>query len=119
MDTITIVPASQMINWAGREKKLNKEAYDLIGQINIILELIIINTLQYNKLTIGEEILEKLVSVYFEKDPKIEIDIDLEMIDNICNALCMDNGVLIKLVKNNTSYYKLNHKKYMLITELQ
>ncbi len=113
MESITIAPASKKINWVGHEKKLNKEAYDLIWQINIILELIIINTLQYNKLTIGEEILEKLVSVSYEKDPKMEFDIDLETIDNICNALCVDNGVLIKLVKNDTSYYKLNHKKYM------
>jgi len=113
MEIMTIAPASQKIKWGGHEKKLNKEAYDLIGQINIILELIIINTLQYNKLTIAEEILEKLVSVQFEKDPKMEIDADLDTIDNICNALCAENGVLVKLVKNNTNYYKLNHKKYM------
>ena len=112
METITIAPASQKLKWGGREK-LSKEAYDLIAHINIILELIIINTLQYNKLTIAEEILEKLVSVQFEKDPKMEIDADLETIDNICNALCAENGVLVKLVKNNTNYYKLNHKKYM------
>ena len=113
MEIMTIAPASQKIKWAVHEKKLSKEAYDLIGQINIILELIIINTLQYNKLTIAEEILEKLVSVYYDKDPKMEIDTDLEKIDNICNALCRENGVLIKLVKNSTNYYKLNHKKYM------
>jgi hypothetical protein len=112
METITIAPASQKLKWGEREK-LSKEAYDLIAHINIILELIIINTLQYNKLTIAEEILEKLVSVQFEKDPKMEIDADLETIDHICNALCTENGVLVKLVKNNTNYYKLNHKKYM------
>jgi hypothetical protein len=113
MESITIAPAPRKIKWPGKEGKLNKEAYDLLGQINTILELIIINTLQYNKLTIGEEILEKLISVHYVKSPEMEIDIDLERIENICNALCADNGVLVKLVKNNTNYYKLNHKKYM------
>lgn len=114
METITYVPVSKKIKWSVPEKNLNKDSYDLIGHINVILEYIIINTLQYNKLTSVDDILERLVNVYFDDDdPEKEIHIDLPMIDNICDALCSNNGVLIKLVKNNKNYYKLNHKNYL------
>jgi hypothetical protein len=75
------------------------------------LELIIINTLQFNKLTSAEEIYEKLILDYSEHEQENVIDIDT--IENICQELCNNNGVLIKLTKNNTWLYKLNHKNYM------
>ncbi len=113
MEEITITRTAKKIKWPVREKKLTENSYSLINRINIILELIIINTLQFNKLTSVEEIFEKLVTVQNENNPDMAIDIDLDAVENICQALCMNNGVLINLVKNNTCYFKLNHKNYM------
>lgn len=115
MEPITITPTTKKINWSPRETKLTDKSYSLISHINFILEQIIINTLQYNKLTSADEIFEKLITVHNETVPELEIDIDLDLdtVENICQSLCMNNGVLITLIKNNMSYYKLNHKNYM------
>ncbi len=113
MDELTITRTSKKINWAGREKILTEQSFYLINCINFILELIIINTLQYNKLTSIDEIFNNTVKTHTEINPDGESDIDIETVENICQALCMNNGVLVNLVKNNISYYKLNHKNYM------
>ena len=39
---------------------------------------------------------------------------DSNNIENICDALCTRNGVLIKLKKNNGSFYKLNFHENLL-----
>lgn len=113
MEQITITPTAKKVNWSPRETKLTDKSYSLISHINFILEQIIINTLQYNKLTSADEIFERLITVRNETVPEVEIDIDLDTVENICQSLCMNNGVLISLIKNNMSYYKLNHKNYM------
>jgi hypothetical protein len=113
MESMTLTPVSKRVKWIEGEKKLNVEAYELINHINIMLELIIVNTLQFNKLTQADEILEKLLAVYYETETQADLNINIETIDNICNALCENNGVLVKLVKKNINYYKLNHKNYM------
>jgi len=104
---------SKSIKHAEEQKKLSGEDVTLIRHINLILEFIIINTLQFNKLTSAEEIFEKLITDYAENQSEIENDIDVVSIDEICQELCNNNGVLIKLVKNNVFFYKLNHKNYM------
>lgn len=110
METMTLPQPSEGIKYAG-ERKLSVEAHSIIRHINFILELIIINTLQFNKLTSTEEIYEKLILDYSEHEQENVIDIDT--IENICQELCNNNGVLIKLTKNNIWLYKLNHKNYM------
>lgn len=113
METITLTSASKSIRYDVIEKKMNDEAFTLIRHINFILEMIIINTLQYNKLTSAEEIYEKMIAEYPDKQLELENEIDSGVVDNICHELCNNNGVLIKLTKNNMRFYKLNHKNYM------
>jgi hypothetical protein len=110
METMTLPQTSEKIKYA-EESKLSREAHSIIRHINFILELIIINTLQFNKLISAEEIYEKLILDYSEHERENLIDINI--IENICQELCNNNGVLIKLRKNNIWLYKLNHKNYM------
>jgi hypothetical protein len=109
MESIILSPVPKSKN-TGHERELKEEDYSLIRYINFILELIIINTLQYNKLTSSEEIFEKLVA---DSISSSDAGIDIVTIENICQELCSNNGVLIKLKKNNICFYKLNHKNYM------
>lgn len=113
MGSINDTPAYKGINWSRRLNKLNAKEYSLIGNVNIILEVIIKNTLKFNKLTSAEEIYEDMISVQNDKVLEIESNkkVDITSIENLCEALCMNNGVLIKLETNGKSYYKLNYKE--------
>lgn len=113
METVAMSLVSKSMKQAGEQKKLSGEDVMLIRHVNLILEFIIINTLQFNKLTSAEEIFERLLTDYTEGQSDMENEIDAECIDEICQELCNNNGVLIKLVKNNMFFYKLNHKNYM------
>ena len=110
METMTLNQPSEEIKYV-QEKKLSEQAHVLVKHINFILEQIIINTLQFNKLTSAEEIFEKFIADYTVNE--LENTIDSMKIEDICQELCNNNGVLIKLTKNNTWLYKLNHKNYM------
>ncbi len=92
-------------------EKLSINEVCLINSINHILEVVITSSVKFNKLTSAEEIQEKLSS-YIE-DGSIDKnnckDLDLEAVKFICDAFCADKGVLVKLKKNNETYYKLNH----------
>jgi hypothetical protein len=72
--------------------------------------LIIRNTLKFNKLTSSNEIYENLIAfqnIQIEESDS-ENAIDIDTIENICDTLCVNKGVLIKLKKNNECFYKLN-----------
>ncbi len=92
-----------------RKRILTDKEYELINQISEILGLVIMNTLEFNKLTSAQEIFEKMIYVHDEKNSGQDLDIDLETVENICQLLCSNRGILVMLVKNNVAYYKLNH----------
>lgn len=112
MESIIYTPIRKKTKWSGRVKTLNDKSYSLIFNINFILEMIIGSTLQFNKLTSANEIYESFMAIHNETDPDIKMELDIDTIDNICRALCANDGVLIKLEKNDQSYYKLNNKYY-------
>lgn len=115
MDPITLTSRTQRTKLLGTKRILSDKEYSLINQLNVLLELVIMNTLEFNKLTSAGEIMEKLAYEYEEKniDNDFDFDMDIDTVENICQLLCNNNGLLIKLVKNNVNYYKLNHKNYM------
>jgi hypothetical protein len=115
MDPITLTKHTKRSRLLGTKRVLSVKEYSLINQLNVILELIIMNTLEFNKLTSTGEIMEKLTFIYVESinENEFELDIDIDTIEDICQLLCNNNGLLIKLVKNNVNYYKLNTKNYM------
>jgi len=114
MDPITLTRHTKRGRLLGTKRVLSDKEYSLINQMNVMLELIIMNTLEFNKLTSAGEIMEKLTFIYEESNEnEFEMDIDIDTIENICQLLCNSNGLLIKLVKNNVNYYKLNTKNYM------
>ena len=108
MDPITLTPTAMRTNLLERKRILSDNEYSLISQINVMLELVIMNTLEFNKLTSTQEILDKLIYVH-ENTPDQDFGMDIDTIENICQLLCMNHGILIKLVKNDVNYYKLNH----------
>ena len=92
------------------KQKLNDKENSLIWSINYILELIIKNTLTYNKLTSAGEIHESL-TLFLNESPQEQDDkYAISSIENICDALCENNGVLKKYEINVKKYYKLNYK---------
>ncbi len=112
MVSITFIPTSSRIKYsANLEKKLSGKDYSLIRNINLILELIISNTLRYNKLTSTDEIYENLKTFQNSNVPyeEKEVELDVNSIENICNIFCEGKGVLIKLKRNNECFYKLNN----------
>ena len=113
MDRIIIETPVKRSGFPGRQRILSDKEYSLINQMNNILELVIMNTLQFNKLTSAEEILDKLIYVHDENSTDQEFDMDIDTVENICQLLCTKNGILIKLVKNNVNFYKLNHQNYV------
>jgi hypothetical protein len=116
METITFIPTQNKIRWNGPGRKLNGKLYSIISNVNNILELIIRNTLKFNKLTSSDEICEYLFILRNGSVTDQNIDLDAESIENICNTLCLNKGVLIKLKKNNQSFYKLNYKENEYVT---
>lgn len=114
MGTMTFIPIYKRTRWPVRKEKLDGKLYSVINNINfLILELIIRNTLNYNKLTSADEIYENLTvcknATFTGLD--IEIEIDVDSIISICDALCSNKGVLIKLKKNDECFYKLNYQE--------
>lgn len=113
MDTQTLIAQSKRTRLLGVKRILTDKENSLINQMNVMLDLIIMNTLEFNKLTSAGEIMEKLSFVHEETFREQDFDWDTDTIENICQMLCSNNGILIKLVKNNVNYYKLNHKNYL------
>jgi hypothetical protein len=70
-----------------------------LNKVNQILEVVIRNTLQLNKFTTIDEIFESL-----------HMSIDLYTIENICEAMTENDGILIKYVNRSKVCYKLNGK---------
>jgi hypothetical protein len=111
MGSIKFIPTQKRIRWPGRGKILNNKTYALIANINFILEMIIRNTIKFNKLTSADEIYENLMSVLSNgaANPAVVYEMDVITIIDICDALCGEKGVLIKLKKNDESLYRLNY----------
>lgn len=111
METITFVPNCNKTRKSGDEKKLSSRESSFIANINLILELIIGNTLMFNKLTSAEDICKGISFLTAERSPGPGSDreFDTSQIETLCDALCLKNGILIKLERNGKSYYKLNH----------
>ena len=114
MGTMTFIPIYKRTRWPVRKEKLDGKLYSIINNINfLILELINRNTFKYKKLTSADEIYESLIihknATFTGLD--IEIEIDVETIISICDALCSNKGVLIKLKKNDEYFYKLNYQE--------
>ena len=108
METMTFIPTNNRVS--PRSKKLNGREYLFIENINFILELIIRNTLKFNKLTSPEEIFESFSLIRNPTSaPDINIEMDVNTIENICDKFCSKNGILIKLVNKDECYYKLNN----------
>lgn len=113
METITFKPAYSSIKHAGRGPKLTGHDFSLINNISLILELIIRNTLKFNKLTSADEIYEDMAYLQNYGAPESESGgkLDIKSIESICEVLCVKNGILIKLEKNLKVYYKLKYKE--------
>jgi hypothetical protein len=111
MESITFVPTYKKIKSSSLGKKLMVKEYSLINNINIILELIIRNTLKFNKLTSTDEIYDNLTGLHDNtvSDLERESEADINTIEKICDIFCENNGVLIKLKKNDECFYKLNY----------
>jgi hypothetical protein len=84
-------------------KGLSDNSFKLINDINYILALIISDTIKYNKFTTVKEIMNSQNIVYR----------DANTIEYICEALCLNEGVLMKFINGNKISYKLNNKLYM------
>jgi hypothetical protein len=82
---------------------LDDYAYKLINNVDQILETVISNTLKYNKFTTVEEI-------YDNQSIK---NIDKFTIESICEALCLNEGLLIKIINGHKIGYRLHSKIYV------
>ena len=81
---------------------LNDYAFKLISDIDLILEMVLHNTLKYNKFTTAEDIFD---------NQEIK-NIDIYTIEYICDALSLNDRVLIKFINGNKASYKLSSKMY-------
>lgn len=81
---------------------LNDYAFKLINDVDLILAMVVSNTLKYNKYTTIDEIFEN-------QEVK---NLDKYTIEYICEALAINNGVLIKLINGHKVSYKLNSQLY-------
>ena len=111
MEATTLTPTYNRIKRSGRDEEFTSKSNNIINTVNFILELIIKNTIQYNKFTLTDEIYERIINISTET--KQVIDTDINTIENICDTLSGNNGILIKLTKNKLNYYKLNHIDYV------
>jgi hypothetical protein len=111
MESITFKPTYRRTSSDLNEKKLNSKTYSLISKINFVLEIIVRNTLKFNKLTSPEEIFERYLAQNESTDAISDIitDLDIDQIKKICDAMCKTKGVLVKLSKNEENFYKLNY----------
>jgi hypothetical protein len=110
METITFIPGFNKVKRSVGRKKLYGREFSLISDINLILELVIRNTLKFNKLTSADEIFNTIALVKNERISGIESELDSGAISmiNLCNALSENNGILLKFEKNGEIYFKLN-----------
>ncbi len=76
--------------------------YKLIDAISGILEVILQNTIEFNKYSTIEEIHDRM-----------SFSINLETIEKICDLFCLNDGILIKFMNRNKIGYKLNGKFYI------
>jgi hypothetical protein len=111
METIKFTVNKARYHRNMNNKKLNLNEIRLIKIVNLIMEVIMTNSLKFNKLTSAEEIHERLSASSNEDIPDQNTNKypDLDSIKYICDAFCVEKGVLIKLEKNNESFYKLNY----------
>lgn len=113
METITFIPNRDKTRKSVGGRRLNYEESSIINEISTILKLVLRNTLKFNKLTCADEIYNEIAFFNNNVVNGIEPDkeVDLNSIRILCNALCMNNGVLIKIEKNGKSYFKLNYQE--------
>lgn len=84
------------------ELHLQEIDYKLIDVISGILEVILQNTIEYNKYSTIEEIHDKMSFL-----------VSPETIEKICDLFCINDGILIKFMNRNKIGYKLNGKFYI------
>ena len=112
METMTFTPNYDALKQSShRIYKLNGKEHSFISNINLILELIIKNTLKFNKLTSSDEIYDSLMSLTNNDNSDLNKNYEMEVnwIESICDILCANNGILIKLQKKDECFYKLNN----------
>lgn len=84
------------------ERSLRNYSFLLLHNVNQVLEIIIKNTLKLNKFTTIDEIRENLHSVSADS-----------VIEDICDTLSQNDGILIKYIHKDKISYRLNSKVYM------
>ena len=89
METLSIKTDCNRIKWQERGQNLNCRSSSLIHNINLILELIIRNTLKYNKFTSAEEVFEYVLTLhggnaFQNSDQELELVLDKEIIVFLC-----------------------------------
>jgi len=103
---------------SGKSGDKKCKAESLLRSINLILQLIISNSISLNKFTSPAEISEHLQILTYENKNETDSEsenypvTDIDGIRIICETLCIGHGVLIKIKKNDTWYYKLNYQNY-------
>lgn len=85
------------------ERSLKNYSFLLLHNVNQILEIVIRNTLQLNKFTTIDEIRENIHMV----------TVDTPSIEDICDTLSQNDGLLIKYIHKDKVSYRLNSKVYM------
>jgi hypothetical protein len=113
METITFIPTNNRTRPGEPGSIADNNARPIFGKINFILSMVMRNTLKFNKLTSADEITEHFIALYDESDRKPGFFLDHDAVENICDILSKDIGILLKLRKNDKSYYKLNFKNYL------
>ena len=84
------------------ELYLNSIDFKLIDAISGILEVVLQNTIEYNKYSTIDEIHERM-----------PFHLNHENIEKICDLFCINDGILIKFMNRNKIGYKLNGKFYI------
>lgn len=82
-------------------KKLNAGEASLISNINLIFEMILTNSLKYNKLTSSQEILERISGVANDvsSEGQLSDEADEATVRAILESLSGEKGVLVRLKK--------------------
>jgi hypothetical protein len=115
MKAIEVTSLCSQMKWSLNSDMQNCHAKSLINVINMIMRLVIANSLKLNKFTSAEQICDHLImirtatSVDSFSGSLIDFDPELNTIISICDTLCLQNGVLSKFEKNGEYFYKLNH----------
>ncbi len=119
MKEIEVTSLCSQIKWSPNNEMQSCHARSLINVINMIMRVIIANSLKLNKFTSAEQICDHLIMIRTAttvdsfRGTLVDFDPELNTIISICDSLCLQNGVLSKFEKNGEYFYKLNHTDYL------